>query len=325
MKAVFFDNQNISWRNLPDPRPGADQALIRVTMAGICRTDVELWSGYYTFAGVPGHEFVGVVEEAPGRPDLVGRRVVAEINCGCGQCSECLTGDARHCAARRVIGIKNWDGCFADLVVAPVGNVFEVDQNISDEEAVFVEPLAAVLQMTTQVALTNSRRLVILGDGRLGMLIALVLKNYCPDLLLIGKHLTRLRLATDYGLTSLALEKGETPAELAGRVGSFDVVVEATGRHTGLDYALALVKSRGTIVAKTTSHERSSLNLAELVVREITLIGSRCGQFGPVLNFLREKKINVRPLIEAVFPFNQFTQAFDLAKRSGRGKVLLRY
>ncbi|MBF0530123.1 MAG: alcohol dehydrogenase catalytic domain-containing protein [Deltaproteobacteria bacterium] len=325
MKTIFFENQIASWREQPKPEPSRDQALIRVTMAGICQTDIELWAGYYHFAGIPGHEFVGVGAEAPSRPDLIGKRVVAEINCGCGLCPDCLGGDPRHCPDRKAIGIKDWDGCFAGYLLAPLSNIFEVPESVGDEQAVFTEPLAAILQIATQAPLSAHKRLAILGDGKLGLLAALALHNLCPDLTFFGKQPQRLKIAVDFGIKVVNLAQDETPEQLSGRAGIFDIVIEATGRPQGINFALALIKPKGIIVAKTTSHLSSDLALARLVVQEITIVGSRCGKFPPALEFLKRGKLDVRPLIAAIYPFDQFIAAFEFARRRGTGKVLLKY
>ena len=306
----------------PRPSLGSGEILIRVSWSGICATDIELLSGYHDFAGVPGHEFVGVVSEAPDRPDFLGRRVVAAINFGCGSCDWCLGGDPRHCRERRALGIKGWDGAFADYVRIPGEAALLVGEAVSDQEAVFAEPLAAALAIAERVHLRPGQRTLVLGDGKLGLLAALVLRAFTPDLLLVGRHQARLALGRGQGLATLLVEAGQKPPD---ELGLFDVVVEATGRPEGISQALDLVRPRGVVVAKTTSRHFSEINLARLVVDEITLVGSRCGSMAQALVFLERKWLDLDPLVEAVYPLERFAEAFDRARQPGAGKVLLRH
>lgn len=323
MKAVYFKDETISWIELPKPRPG--QVLLRPRMAGICNTDLELLRGYHAFAGVPGHEFVAVVEKAPGRPELTGKRVVCDINIGCGKCSRCAAGDPRHCAFRRVIGISGWQGAFAEFVAVPAANVHVVDDKVSDEEAVFAEPLAAALEISQQVHITAGQKTAVLGDGKLGLLIALSLMHQNPGLVLVGKHAKKLAIARKQGVATYHLKSMDSYGELAKERGPFDLVIEATGRPEGINFALQLVRPEGTIVVKTTSHEPSSIDLAKVAVDEINIIGSRCGDMELALAFLTNKWVKVKPLIQAVYPFTEFEEAFARAGRPGAKKMLLRF
>ncbi|MEW6266686.1 MAG: alcohol dehydrogenase catalytic domain-containing protein [Thermodesulfobacteriota bacterium] len=324
MKAVYFENGRAAWRERPVLPLDEGEVRLQVLLTGICHTDIELLGGYQGFSGVPGHEFVGLIVEAPADRRLLGRRAVVEINRGCGRCPICLAGEPRHCPERRVLGIRDWAGAMAEYVTAPLANVHLVDDSIRDEEAVFVEPLAAALRLTEQVSLAPSMRLAVLGDGKLGLLIALALKAVIPDVLLLGRHDKKLALASAQGVAGHKVSLDLTPSELAARLGQFDLVVEATGRPDGLAWAMNLTRTRGTIVAKTTLRSQARLDLADLVVREITLVGSRCGSFPAALAALKEKKLDVRPLIEAVYPFWKFDQALDHARRPGTLKILIR-
>ncbi len=325
MQAAVFENRGVSMVEQEQPRPEPGQALVRVLAAGICRTDLELLAGYHHFRGVAGHEFVGRVEAAPERPGLVGRRVVADINIGCGKCPPCQAGDPRHCPRRRVIGIRRWPGAFAHYLLVPVQNLHPLPPEISDIQAVFSEPLAAALQVSQQVHITAQTRLAVLGDGKLGLLAALALRHYTPGLVLLGHHRERLKLAAAQGVETLLLPPGaEGQGRPAGRE-PFDLVVEATGRNQGLVQALELVRPRGVVALKTTSHLPATLELSRLVVNEITLLGSRCGDMAQALDFLRQRRLEVEPLVEAVYPFAQFPQALEHAGRPGAGKIVLRY
>ena len=294
-------------------------------MAGICNTDIELFEGYYHFEGIPGHEFVGIVDQSPGNPYLEGSRVVCEINCGCGRCRCCKNGRQRHCEARRVIGIKDWDGAFAEYVKAPLENIHTVHASIRDEMAVFVEPLAAALQLSQQIHIRCDDRMAVLGDGKLGLLTALALRHYNPDLLLIGKHTDKLAIANQQGVQILHRPSPESISELRRNTGYFDIVVDATGKAEGINEALELIRPEGTIVVKTTSHQPSSVQMSRIVVDEITLVGSRCGDFGLALAFLENNWVNVLPLIEATYPLHDFEAAFDHARRPGAKKILIKF
>ncbi len=318
MLAVWLESGGMELRDLPKPEPGPDEALVRVLMVGVCNTDLELMAGYYGFVGIPGHEFVGLVDRAPSRPDLVGHRVVAEINLGCGRCPRCLSGDSRHCPERKALGIKGAPGAMAEYVTVPAGNLRAVDQAISDRQAVFAEPLAAALEPAQQIHLTAGTKLLVLGDGKLGLLCALGLRHWVPGLVLAGRHKGKLDIAQAQGVATVQSDEPKLSAE------RFKVVVEATGSPQGLAQALALVRPEGVIIAKTTSREPSSLDLAKLVVDEITLLGSRCGDLGLALHFLQNRLVDPEPMIQAEFPLAQAKEAFAAAGKRGALKVLIK-
>jgi threonine dehydrogenase-like Zn-dependent dehydrogenase len=294
-------------------------------MAGICNTDIELFGGYYGFEGIAGHEFVGIVEEAPEGTELVGKRVVADINCGCGQCSWCVNGNASHCPLRTVIGILGRQGAFAEYVPVPLENLHIVDDSIRTQEAVFAEPLAAALRIRPQIHLTHRSRVAVLGDGKLGLLVALALRHHCPRLLLCGRYPGKLKIAADQGVETRAINPRADRARLRRELGCFDVVIEATGSADGINQAVALTRPEGTVVAKTTSHHPSELDLATIVVKEVTVIGSRCGDLDLALSFLRNGWIDVNPLVERIYKFTDFERAFAHACRRGSKKVLLSF
>lgn len=325
MRAVSFKDRTISFVDKPRPEVSEGEVLLKPLMAGVCNTDVELFMGYYQFEGVPGHEFVSIVEKSLGAPQLVGKRVVSEINCGCGRCPWCKAGNQRHCPTRKVIGIKEWDGAFAEYVKAPLANVHLVDKSISDEAAVFVEPLAAALQISQQIHITSASRIAILGDGKLGLLITLALHHYNPSILLVGKHRKKLAIAGKQGVRTFHIESPDLLPDLGKELGSFDIVIEATGKEDGINHALNLIRAGGTIVLKTTSHSPSGIQLSRVVVDEISLVGSRCGDFSLALAFLENKWVDLLPLIESVYEFDDFRKAFDRARQPGAKKVLLRF
>jgi threonine dehydrogenase-like Zn-dependent dehydrogenase len=289
MKAIIFDGKLKTVNDHPKPRPKKGEALIKVLMAGICNTDLEIIKGYQDFKGVLGHEFVGVVE----RPQkLKGKRVVGEINLSCGVCQHCLGGLKTHCTHRTVLGIQGKDGAMAEYLTLPIENLKEVPDNVTDEEAVFTEPLAAAFEILEQVHIKSTDKLLVMGDGKLGLLASMVLDLVQCDLTLVGKHRSKLDIAKSLGVNTvlrkdLAIEK------------TYDVVVEATGKATGFETALALVKPRGTIVLKSKVAEKSRINLFP---------------FAPALKALSKKHIDVRPLITSVFGIDQGLDAFKRAK-----------
>lgn len=322
MQSMLIQNTQLSRAAIPLPEVQDHEALVRVLLAGICATDLELLRGYQDFQGVPGHEFIGIVERCPTRRDLEGKRVVAAINCGCGHCSWCLHQNERHCPDRTVIGIRQRPGSFAEYLAIPAHNLYPVPAELSNEEAVFAEPLAAALEVTRQIQLTGQEKTAILGDGALGLLSALALKRTCPSVILFGKHPSKLSIAKAQGISTHLLSP-QTSATTTGCFQSFDLVIEATGRPQGIETALDLVRPEGTIILKSTCEEKSTLDLARIVVDEITLLGSRCGDPGLALKRLQEKDFIVLPLIEAVFPFSEYQQAFARAGLRGGLKVLI--
>ncbi len=317
MKAVFFDDKLVFVEDYPAPEPGEDEALIRVSLAGICNTDLEIRKGYKGFKGIIGHEFVGVVEKINGSDqELTGKRVVGEINCGCGLCSYCLRGLKNHCPDRKVLGIVNRDGAMAEYITLPVKNLLKVPENISDEEAVFTEPLAAAFEITRGVHIKPADKILVMGDGKLGLLCCLVLNPLHPDLTLVGKHENKLMIARGQNVKTVLLDNLKLEK-------NYDTVVESTGTADGFDMALKLVRPGGTIVLKSTVAEGREINLAPVVIDEITVAGSRCGPFEPALRALERKSIDVRPLITGIFPFERAEEAFEKAEEKGSLKVII--
>jgi len=324
MKAVVFENQKISIEDVPIPVLSKNEVLVKIILAGICATDVALLRGYHNFAGIPGHEFTGVVHSAPDQPDLEGCRVVADINCGCGKCYVCRNGDHRHCDSRTVIGIRGRNGVFAEFCAIPVANLYVVPNIIKDNEAVFAEPLAAALEITRQFEVSEKSRVAVLGDGKMGLLCALVLRQLTSNLVLIGRHPEKLAIAGGKGVHTIYRSRNGPDETSAGQAKEFDLVVEATGSPDGINEAIALVRPKGTVVIKTTSFEKSVIDLARVVVSELNLIGSRCGDIQLALDYMKEKMINLHPLIESVYPLQGFEKAFLHAMKKGSRKILIR-
>lgn len=320
MRALYLaEGQLALHKDYPRPEAGPEEALIRVTLAGICSTDLELVKGYAGgFRGVLGHEFVGVVEVvgAPEAAEWLGRRVVGSINLGCRRCAVCLGEGPEHCPNRTTLGIHNKDGVFADYVTLPVVNLLAVPDGVADEEAVFTEPLAAALRIREQIAVRPSARAAVVGPGRLGLLVAQVLGLAGTDVTILGRRAESLALPRQLGLVSGLVEEAADD--------SFDLVVEATGNDAGLAHSLRLVRSRGTLVLKSTFAGQAHVNLTKLVVGEITVVGSRCGPFAPALRLLERGAVQVRPLIEAEYPLADGLAAFEHAARPRVRKVLLR-
>lgn len=289
-----------------------------MTAAGICNTDLELQRGYYGFEGIPGHEFVGRVIEAE-NPAWVGRRVAGEINLACGACDWCRRGLGRHCPTRTVLGIVRHPGAFAEYLTLPERNLHAVPDSLSDEQAVFLEPLAAACEILDQVDLTAHPRVAVLGDGKLGLLIAQVLAAHGAHVVHYGRHLEKLAIAAAFGTEPVVVTD---PAVLP--CAAFSLVVDATGSAEGLRTAASLVEPRGVVVMKSTVHGQVSLDTAPLIVHEITLIGSRCGRFEPALSLLETGRVRVESLISAEYPLRAGAEAFATAAMKGVLKVLLR-
>ncbi|MBA4417671.1 MAG: alcohol dehydrogenase [Syntrophus sp. (in: bacteria)] len=318
MKAIVWDKGLRFVEDYPPPEPKKGEALIRVIMAGICNTDLEIMKGYMGFTGILGHEFVGVVEVVTGdNRCLIGRRVVGEINCGCGMCpAYCLKGLQNHCPGRTTLGIAKKDGAFAEYITLPEGNLYEVPDNLSDEEAVFTEPLAAAFEITDQIHVKPTDRVLVIGDGKLGLLCALALKLTGADVSLAGRHGAKLEIAQDQQVTAITIEE-----LIIEKI--YDIVVEATGRPDGLATALKLVRPRGTIVLKSTVADERRINLTPVVVDEIHLVGSRCGPFKPALRAMSKGGINVKPLISGIFPFSEAPRAFEKARERESLKIII--
>lgn len=313
MKALRFDGTRARVEDVDAPLPRPGEALVRVLRAGICSTDLEIAKGYMGFRGTLGHELVGEVLAHPD-PSWIGRRVSAEINLGCGACDRCAAGLARHCATRTVMGILGKDGCFAEQIALPPANLHPIPDGVPDELAVFVEPIAAAFEILEQVRVDPSWRVAILGDGKLGALVAMVLSQTGAELTVIGRHPRKLA-----GLATLARTALETDA----LDGGFDLVVEATGAPSGLARARALLRPRGTLVLKSTFFGETSLDLAPLVIDEITLVGSRCGPFEPAIRALAAGRVDPAPLIEATYALVDGVEALERAAERGVRKILL--
>lgn len=302
----------------PEPAPEQGEAVVALRLAGVCDTDLQLARGYMGFRGVPGHEFVGEVIACEDR-SWVGRRVVGDINAGCGACVDCLERDGHHCAGRTVLGIAGRPGCLAERFSLPLRNLVRVPDSVPDEAAVFAEPLAAGLHVLEEVLAAGARRVAVLGDGKLGLLTALALHGAGAgvEVEVIGHHEAKLAIARAAG-ASARLEDELDPA--APR---FDLVVEATGRAEGLERALGLVRPRGTVVLKTTVADGRSLDLTPLVVDELRLVGSRCGDLGAAIERLAAGALDPTPLVVARYPLREADQALEHAGRRGVLKVLV--
>ena len=317
MKALRFENGKLNLSEIEKPSVETE-ATVRVLKSGICNTDLEIVRGYAGFSGTLGHEFVGVVEDAFDAPEMVGKRVVGEINAGCGACEKCLFGDSRHCPDRTVLGIINRDGAHAEFLTLPTRNLLIVPDEISDDEAVFAEPLAAAYGITEQVAVSPETRVAVIGDGKLGILCALCLSLKSENVTLIGKHREKLSLAKKDGIQTVLLESASKMHK------RFDVVVEASGSESGFAAALDLLKPRGKLVLKSTFQGKTNLEMWRVVVEEITIVGSRCGMFAPALNLLKEKKVCIENLISEEFPLSGGIRAMEKASQKGVMKVLLK-
>jgi threonine dehydrogenase-like Zn-dependent dehydrogenase len=316
MKALRFENNSLNLAEIALP-DNETEAVVRVLKSGICNTDLEIVRGYAGFQGTIGHEFVGVVEKAVGSPDLVGKRVVGEINAGCGVCDLCARGDSRHCPNRTVLGIVGRDGCHAEFLTLPARNLLEVPRNVSDEEAVFAEPLAAAFGITEQIEIFPETKVAVIGDGKLGTLCALSLALKSNRVCLIGKHREKLFVAAKRNIETVLL------GEASKMKKSFDVVVEASGSESGFGLALDLIKPRGKLVLKSTFHGTPRWEAWRVVVDEITIVGSRCGRFAPALDLLKNKRIDVADLISEEFNLSDGLRAIERAGEKGVMKVLL--
>ena len=320
MKAVVFDNELKFDSNYTKPTPKEGEALIRVTLAGICNTDYEITKGYMGYVGILGHEFVGVVEEVNGADQTwVGKRVVAEISWGCDDpnCEWCAKKNYRHCPNRHTIGIWKKDGCMAEYLTVPTNILFEVPENVTDEQAVFVEPLAAACEILEQLHIEPTSKVLVLGDGKLGLTTALTLNAHNLDVLLVGKHQNKLDIAKAQGVRTQLLSDFIPEKK-------YDVVVEATGSASGFETSMSLTKPRGVLVLKSTVATGKELNLAPIVIDEITVLGSRCGQFGPALRLLEKNRIDFSPFISGVYSIDNALEAFEANKDKETLKILLK-
>lgn len=319
MKAVVFDNELKLVNDYEKPSPQKGEALIKITLAGICNTDYEITKGYMGYKGILGHEFVGVVEEINDEDKtLLGKRVVGEINCGCGNCELCRQGLERHCFNRQTLGIWQKDGCFAQYLTMPLDTLLEVPKNVSDEQAVFVEPLAAGLEILEQIHIQPIQKVIILGDGKLGLTTALALHSSNIDVLLVGKHPNKLNIAKKQGVNVALLSDLEIKK-------NYDFVIEATGSISGFETALSLIKPRGTLVLKSTVAASKEFNLAPIVIDEIKVQGSRCGRFAPAMRLLSSGKIDFSPLISGTYGIDKAIEAFEKNKEKDTLKILLKF
>lgn len=317
MLGLWLENNALRLRDdIAIPVPKAGEALVQVLQTGICNTDLELVKGYYPYTGILGHEFVGIVSQGPDH--LLGQRVVGEINASCGHCEICHQGRKTHCPHRTVLGIVNHNGAFAEYLVLPSENLLRVPDNVSNDEAIFIEPLAAALEIQQQLFIKPTDKVLVLGTGKLGILIAQTLKLRSCELLVVNRNPEKLDFLTRLGIA------GQLPEQLTDKqFGQFDIVIEATGSPEGVQKALKMVRPQGTIVLKSTYADLLTINAETIVVNEITLLGSRCGPFEPALNLLAQKLITVTPLIQARYPLREAVAAFAQAAAQKTLKVVL--
>jgi len=314
MRAVVY-NGDLSVMDVPDPRPADGEAVVRVLRAGICNTDIEIIKGYMGFQGVLGHEFVGIVEDAP-TPMLRGKRVVGEINCSCRRCSYCQMELPQHCKERTVLGIQGRSGAFAEFLALPEENLHVVPDAVPDEAAVFIEPLAAAFRIPEQIEIDESDRILVMGDGKLGQLIAQVLQAHSPNVIVLGNNTWKLEV-----LKSLGIQTAHTNDPIER--GQADIVVDATGSYQGFPRALELVRPEGTIVLKTTVAHPTAFDLSLPVINEVRVIGSRCGPFRPALDALAMGTVQVTPLITDQYALEDGVQAIARARQRDVLKIQL--
>lgn len=332
MLAFVVRNRQLSLTRKPIPKVRSGWALVRVRLAGICNTDVEILRGYHDFCGIPGHEFVGEVGDLTGpsaqKKRWIGRRVVGEINIGCHAlgfhpvCKFCRRGLLRHCARRKVLGIVNHDGAFAEFLTLPLENLHSVPDNVTDEQAVFVEPLAAACEILDQVDVQKFREAAVLGDGKLAQLIARVLRSQLPGVILYGKHNKKLSLARTAKIETRKVRGDATDIKRVRE--TYSLLVEATGSPTGLALAQHMTEPRGTLVLKSTFHGAAPVETWPTVVKELTIVGSRCGPFDQAIMLLRSGKVDPLPLVTRAFPLDEASAAIRFAQQPGVMKVLLK-
>jgi 2-desacetyl-2-hydroxyethyl bacteriochlorophyllide A dehydrogenase len=316
MQALWLENNQLSYKNnVPVPKPLSGEALVRVHLAGICATDLELVSGYYPYTGILGHEFVGEIVQAIEAPERIGERVVGEINAACGLCSACLKLLSTHCEQRTVLGILNRNGAFAEYLCLPLENLISVPTAVSYEAAVFTEPLAAALEIQQQLTIRPTHHILVIGAGRLGQLIANILALTGGFMQVVARHNKQRQLLATRQIAYI--DENAVPQH------AFDVVIEATGSVGGFTLARQAVRPRGTIILKSTYKGDMSVNFSSLVVDEITLVGSRCGPFAPALRLLEKKIVDPILLVDDCFTLNRGLEAFERAAQPGILKVLL--
>lgn len=317
MKALRVVDRSINVAEVQKPAVGGE-SLVRVLKSGICNTDLEIARGYAGFNGTIGHEFVGVVEASDDGLQLAGKRVVGEINVGCGHCELCVAGDPRHCPTRTVLGIHGRDGAHAEFLKLPSRNLIPVPESVSDDAAVFAEPLAAAYGISERVEFGPSDDVYVIGDGKLGLLCAFCLSLKSSRVRLVGRHAEKLALAESRGIETI------NAADVAKLTLAADIVVEASGSESGFASALAIIKPKGKIVLKSTFHGTSNWDTSRIVVDELSIIGSRCGRLAPAIELLASKKVNVDDLISEEYPLTNGVNALDRAGKPGILKVLLR-
>ena len=316
MRALVWTGDELIVEQRPRPRIRPQEALVEVELAGVCSTDLEIARGYMGFTGTLGHEFVGRVAEGPS--DWLGRRIVSEINFGCGRCIECQTRSGRHCEKRRVLGILGADGAFAEFVRVPVANLHAVPDRVANEAAVFCEPVAAAFEILEQLSVRQGQRTTVLGDGKLGLLVAQVLSDAGARVLCVGRHSENLEILSSLGIETQLLDTWR-----GNHRHSAEIVIEATGHPEGFSLALDAVQPRGTLVLKTTLATSPEIDLAPIVIDEIQVLGSRCGPFAPALASLAEERIHVASLIAARLPLARADEALTRAGEPGMRKVLI--
>jgi threonine dehydrogenase-like Zn-dependent dehydrogenase len=317
MKAVFFNGNTAELIDARKPRPRQGEALIRVDIAGICATDLMILQGYMDFNGILGHEFAGTVVSSE-KAGLTGKRVTGEIFVPCRKCAACRSGNEKHCPKRTVIGIKGRDGAFAEFLTLPDDNLHLIPGSLSDEEAVFVELVAAACEIPVRVPFKRKSRVVVLGDGRLAAMAAQVVALESDDVLVLGLNTEKLEAFRSIGF------KTEEVTRKADLLGTFDIAVDCTGKPNGLPLAAELVRPQGTIVLKSTYHSALGWNPAPIVVNELTLVGSRCGPFETAIQLLETGKVKVKPFLTAVYELEDWENALRRARRSESFKVALR-
>ncbi len=322
MKALVYNKELKLDNNYPIPDVKENEVLIKTLMVGICNTDYEITKGYMGYQGVLGHEFVGIVEKTGSNVDknLINKRVVGEINLACNNCEWCHKGLGRHCPNRSTLGIFKKDGCFSEYFTLPKENVIEISDNIDNETATFTEPLAAAYEILEQLHIRPDSKVALVGDGKLGLCISLVFSALNIDFIHIGKHEEKLNISKSNGVKTMLLSELKDCHKK-----SFDFVIEATGSTGGFELSSSLVKPRGTLVLKSTITAKEGLNLASIVVDEITVVGSRCGQFRPILRLLEQGKINVKPLISGIYSVDDFEKAFEENSKKDTLKILVKF
>lgn len=316
MKGLWLENRELRFSdNLPIPQLEDDEVLIKVRLAGICSTDLEMVKGYYPFTGIPGHEFVGEVVDANGHEEWMGKRVIGDINISCGSCERCLSLEPHHCLQRRTLGIFDYNGVFAEYCKLPVKNLTTVPDEVSDVLAVFAEPTAAAMRILDQVQIRPSDRVIVVGAGRLGLLIAQVLKNTGCDLSVVARRPESADLLATMGIKAFS-HNGKSTQKA-------DIVIDATGTPDGFELSRSLVRARGKLVLKSTFAENVSVNLSKLVVDEITLIGSRCGNYAAGLRALATGLVQIGEMVDSIYRLEDSLEAFEQAAHPGVLKVLI--